>query len=286
MRSLDGRHVSVKSSLGCQDYFAGHNAGKATTNTYRFSCTALIRRSTGDFDEMEVLPLIATLAGGLWALLAAITWVRRQLAKPLLPVYSATDLRRRLKMLVIDDAGFTYFEDFKRDAFNIESWPRVEAYAHLEGYQYDVLVLDIHGIAGHLSARDGLGVAEYVRGSTESMAIIIYSGATYQLTVDTSSADVVFDVAGGDYDEFRSHVDQLYARMTTPEFYLRNFNSGHGSSVTDEDRKALEGGVRQALTTGKASTPGRYSDHVTASRAAEVMRHAAATAARLHRMDV
>jgi hypothetical protein len=235
---------------------------------------------------MDWLLAIASLGGGLWALLAAVSWVRRRVAQPPLPVYSANELRRRLKMLIIDDAGFTYLEDFKRDGFNIEVWSHVDAFASLEGYHYDLLVLDIHGIAGHLSARDGLAVAEHVRSAMESMAIIIYSGATYQLTVDTSSADVIFDVAGGDYQRFRSHVDRLYAQMTTPEFYLRNFDRAHRGAVADEDLKILGGSVRQALVTGNGPPAGRYSNHAAATRAAEIMRHATATAARLHRKDV
>ena len=230
---------------------------------------------------------VATLAGGAWAFVAFIAWVRRRGRRTALPVYSADALRRRLRMTVVDDAGFTYLEDFKREGFNIEQWSRVESFASLEGYQFDVLVLDIHGIAPHLSARDGLGVAEHVRASMESVALIIYSGATYQLTVDTSSADVVLDVAGGDYDEFRSQVERLYADMTTPEFYLRNFRPRPGSPVTDDDRRSLQAAVREVLAEQPRATPTpRLSSHAIATRASEIIRHAAATAGRLHRTDV
>jgi hypothetical protein len=228
---------------------------------------------------------LCTLAGGIWAVVHFGGWVRRRSQKPILPTYSAEQLRRRLRILAIDDSGFVYFKDFKNDDYQIDKLARLTNYSKLEGYRYDLLILDIRGIAADLSDDDGLGVATHVRSTMESMPVIIYSGASYQLEVDRSAADEIFPISG-DYQRMKSTVDRIFASLTEPSFFLRFFDSGHGSTVSPADRSQLEADVTQLLVDPSSQLLQRsYSNHTTATRANEITRHCLATSKRLHQTE-
>jgi hypothetical protein len=234
-----------------------------------------------------VVVSLASLAGGIWAVVRLVGWMRERTSSPALPTYSREELRKRLTILAIDDSGFTYMQDFKNDGYNIAHWTMVRSYTDVENYEHDVLVLDIRGIAPHLSAQDGLGVAINARKAMESLPIIIYSAATYNLTVDTSSADHVFEVSGGDYRRFRDLVDNAFDRLTSPDYYIRNFVASESSSVTDEDRLTVLEELRSVLIDPRQIRAARtYSSHESAARAAEILRHATAVSQRLQRADI
>lgn len=238
-------------------------------------------------DAWAIVLGLATLAGGAWALVAFVSWIRKRQAKLLLPTYSGDELRKRLKILAIDDAGFTYLPDFQKDGYSIDHWTRVERLNDIENYDHDVLVLDIRGIASHISDDDGLGIAAHARRSMESLPIIIYSSAAYSLSVDTRCADYVFEVSGGDYRRFRDLIDEAFARLSSPEYYARHFSVSDQSGISPQDRSNLIEEIRTTLMDPALPHSARsYSTHETAARAAEIVRHAEAVARRLRRTDV
>jgi CheY-like chemotaxis protein len=231
---------------------------------------------------MELILIAATLLGGIVAFATLVAYVKRSLASPPLQTPSASQLRARLKMLVVDDKRFTYFEDFDRDGYQITHWFQVDSLGALEGYEFDVVVLDIRGIAKHLNEDDGLGIARHLRDQQPSLPIVLYSSDSYSIAVDRTSADEIFDVVGGDYPRFRGLIDSMYARLCDPSFYLRNFGEAD-TAVSDKDRKALSVAVQETLADPrKANQPMRLSSHAATNRGAEILRHARRVSARLH----
>jgi hypothetical protein len=70
-----------------------------------------------------------------------------------LPAPSFQELKKRTKILVIDDDENSFpFELLRREGYSIEHWPRVESLSPLEDGHYDIIILDIQGVAKHLSS--------------------------------------------------------------------------------------------------------------------------------------
>ena len=122
---------------------------------------------------MDGLALWATLLGGVVALATIAKWSYGGLKPTPLPVYSARDLRQRLRALVIDDNAFTYFKDFKSDGYQITQLFDVTTYGEVEGYAQDVVILDVQGVGMKLSDDGGLGIARHLRSCHESLPIVI-----------------------------------------------------------------------------------------------------------------
>jgi len=227
---------------------------------------------------------IATIFGGVGGAIAFAKWLRGRLRPLALPTYSSEELRGRLRILVVDDQGFTYLPDFLRDGYVITPRHKLGTYSELESLDFDLVILDIRGIAISLSADDGLGVAKHVRSTCESRAILIYSAATYRIDLNTSSADYVFDLTAVDYQSVKDKVDEIFQALTTPEFYIRHFTTSP-SVVDSADRETLRANVRSLLVSPTTlSVKPRLSSQQATVRAQAILRHVAATSSRLHRV--
>jgi hypothetical protein len=95
---------------------------------------------------------------------------------------SFEELKRRLKIVIIDDEDIFPITLFKDNGYTVDKWDTVEDYSKLESGFYDIIVLDILGVAGHISANDGFGVLESLKNYNPSQIIIAYSAHSYDLT--------------------------------------------------------------------------------------------------------
>jgi len=233
---------------------------------------------------VQIVLGLATLFGGLWAIFAFVRWVKSHLRKPTLPAYTHDQLRQRLTLLAIDDNGFTYEPDFRRENYRLTTWNRLDTYQALDNYPFDLIILDIQGIARHLSDEDGLGVARHLRDTMPSLAIMIYSSANYQISVDTTAVDKVFNVAGGDYQKMKHEVDYLFDQLTSPDFYLRKLRALTGR-FSEGDLRAIAERVTEILIDPKAERGAlQLSCHEATTTAIEVCRYARVVAGRLHQL--
>ena len=67
------------------------------------------------------------------------------------PSISADEIRKRSRILVIDDEDFLYFDLFERNGYNIRKWNDIEDLEKLVNAEYDVSLLDIQGIGKDFS---------------------------------------------------------------------------------------------------------------------------------------
>ncbi|MCB0652182.1 MAG: hypothetical protein KDC85_12975, partial [Saprospiraceae bacterium] len=96
--------------------------------------------------------------------------------------YGFDELKRRLRIVIIDDEDIFPMSLFKQNGYNVEKWDKVEDFSKLESGFYDIIVLDILGVANHLSDDDGFGVLESLKLSNPAQIIIAYSAHSYDLT--------------------------------------------------------------------------------------------------------
>ena len=100
-----------------------------------------------------------------------------------LPAPSLSELKKRTKILVIDDDENSFpFELLRREGYSIEHWPRVESLMALEEGQYDVIILDIQGVAKHISQDDGLGVLDLIKKTSPSQIVVAFSSHSFDLS--------------------------------------------------------------------------------------------------------
>ena len=101
------------------------------------------------------------------------------LAKPL----SLVDLRKRVKIVVIDDDENAFPTRILQDeGYTIEHWPEVKSLDRLERGDFDIIVLDIAGVAGRFAPDDGLGILDHLKRHNPAQIIVAFSGQSFDLS--------------------------------------------------------------------------------------------------------
>lgn len=105
--------------------------------------------------------------------------------KPLLklsPNRNLDELKKRLRIVVIDDEPTFPTKLFKDYGYSIDEWFSVQDIKKLEDGFYDIIILDIGNVANEISENDGLGVLERLKKQNPVQIVIAYSGQSFDLT--------------------------------------------------------------------------------------------------------
>ncbi|MCH8485769.1 MAG: response regulator [Candidatus Cyclonatronum sp.] len=131
------------------------------------------------------------------------------------------DLKKRVRILVIDDEDGFPVNIFQSEGYNIEKWSKVNDYGKLERGYYDLIVLDIKGVASHISSDDGLGVLDNLKKSNPSQIIIAHSQHSFDL-----GKSRFWELADEnipkpcDFLKMKSIIDNLILSKYTPSRYF------------------------------------------------------------------
>jgi DNA-binding NtrC family response regulator len=106
---------------------------------------------------------------------------KKKISKIALP--SVDVLRKRTRILVIDDDENSFpFELMRNEGYAIDYWPKVQNLGKLEGGEYDIIVLDIGGVAKEYTHEDGLGILEHLKDANPAQIVVAFSGQTFDLS--------------------------------------------------------------------------------------------------------
>lgn len=132
------------------------------------------------------------------------------------------EIRKRARILVVDDNDFAYLELFKRDGYVIDKWDDIDDLPKIERGEFDIILLDIQGIGKELSQEQGLGVLKHIRKACPIQIVIAYSNADFSLKYQEffKMADETLDKSS-DYVEFKRIVDKLLCERFSEGFYLQ-----------------------------------------------------------------
>lgn len=138
-------------------------------------------------------------------------WNRK---KAIWPTPSAEDLRRRARIVVIDDSPFPYAALFKRDGYTVDVWRDVNDLSKLENGYYDLILLDIQGVGSKQSADQGFGILRHLKDANPTQLIVAFSNADWSLKYKPffDGADAVLPKSA-DYVDFKRSVDTLLVRL-------------------------------------------------------------------------
>jgi len=168
------------------------------------------------------------------------------------PEFEPEEIRKRARILVIDDEDFYYLQLFERDGYTIEKWDDVEDLSRLETGYYDVLLLDIQGVGRSLSGEEGLGVLRHIRKTAPAQIVIAYSNANFSLKYQDfwQLADRTL-AKTADYMDFKRTVDELLRERFSLEFYVNRIQEVAGAYMLDSAR--LKQLSQRAILTGNPS---------------------------------
>lgn len=166
------------------------------------------------------------------------------------PQPSLSEVRRRARILVIDDLDFPYKSLFERDGYLIEKWDDIDTLTSLEQGQFDLILLDLKGIGQSESAEQGLGVLKHIRQSRPAQIVIAYSQEDWPLESQPffHMADATLPKSA-DYTEFKREVDKLLGLRFSKGFYVNRALDELGGYTSKAPKAARH--IQRALSTGR-----------------------------------
>jgi len=156
------------------------------------------------------------------------------------------EIKKRSKVLVIDDNEFKYLELFKNDGYTIEKWNDIDDLSKLETGYYDIIFLDIQGVGKAISSEQGLGVLKHIKKENPAQIVIVYSDADYSLKFQDSFKKANDTIQkGSDYVEYKEKMDEYLKLRFSKKFYIDQatillMNSGVNSISEEKLRKIVE----------------------------------------------
>jgi CheY-like chemotaxis protein len=168
---------------------------------------------------------------------------------------SIEEIRKKARILVVDDEPFPYQELFSRDGYHLDKWSQIESLSQLNDNHFDLILLDLNGIAAaDAPTMQGLAVLEHIKHESPSQLVIAYSGQDWGVNAQEflSLADDVLKKSE-DYIVFKGKVDELLLKRFSIGFFLEAINKTVGDQVDRVPKlipksvKAIRSGNRTAL---------------------------------------
>lgn len=131
------------------------------------------------------------------------------------------ELKKRTRIIVIDDEDSFPISLFQSEGYAVDKWEKVKDYCKLENGFYDIIILDIKGIAEHISEDDGLGVLVDLKAKNPAQIIISFSQFGYDL-----NKVKFFQLADenitkpSDFLRIKKIIDNLILNQFKPERYI------------------------------------------------------------------
>lgn len=149
------------------------------------------------------------------------------------------EIKKRSKILVVDDSDFAYLSLFKKDGYSIEHWKDIKSLPSLEKGDFDIILLDIQGVGKKQSAQDqGFGILKHLHQVCPAQIVVAYSNADWSLKYQEffRMADAVL-AKSSDYVDFKRVVDELLRKRFSMSFYLDRFVQLTGSHTQGDIAK-------------------------------------------------
>jgi CheY-like chemotaxis protein len=182
------------------------------------------------------------------------------------------EIRRRARILVIDDQEFPYQQLFERDGYNVNKQDDVVNLSDLEDGSYDLILLDLQGVGRGESNDEGLGVLKHLRAQRPAQIVVAYSEANFGLASQPffQLADAVLQKSA-DYIDFKAKVDELLEARFSLGFYIDRI--AEETHLGEKDRAKLSQLATQAIVEGKRSNLVSFlRDHSDAATLERVLR--------------
>lgn len=160
------------------------------------------------------------------------------------------EIKKRTRIVVIDDENSFPVSIFENEGYSINKWDTVKDYQKLESGFYDIIVLDIKGVAEHISEDDGIGVLVDLKEKNPAQIIISFSQHSYDL-----NKVKFFQLADdnitkpSDYLKIKRTIDNLIATKFKPDRYILALeNLLKSNNLSEKDIKKVNNEISKAIT--------------------------------------
>jgi CheY-like chemotaxis protein len=132
-------------------------------------------------------------------------------------------LKKRTRILIIDDENFEYMPLLQKDGYSIDKWNDLvdEKVTELENGLYDIILLDIQGVGKDFSRNQGLGILMHLKKINPAQIIVAYSNSDYNLKYQDffKLANDVIEKSQ-EYFHFKEIIDKNIKLRFSYEYYL------------------------------------------------------------------
>jgi hypothetical protein len=86
------------------------------------------------------------------------------------------EIRKRARILVINDDKEAFpYNLMQKEGYNVQYWQKVENLHDLENGEFDIIVLDIFGVAtAEMSTNNGLGILEHLKKHNPAQLVSVH----------------------------------------------------------------------------------------------------------------
>lgn len=166
------------------------------------------------------------------------------------------ELKKRTRLLVIDDEDSFPVKIFQSEGYSVDKWDKVENYGNLEKGLYDIIILDIKGVAEHISEEDGLGVLESLKTSNPAQIIIAFSQHSFDLSKARFWELADEKIAKpSDFLKIKKTIDNLIKTQFKPERYIQTLlQLIEDDSLTSTQKERIKSKVRKSIDNKQSLT--------------------------------
>lgn len=154
-----------------------------------------------------------------------IPWLSDKLFPYIITSKSLDDIRKRSKILIIDDTPIYYMKFLKKDFYsNIEQWQKIKDLNKLESGYYDVILLDIKGVGQtQFEAEQGFGLLKHLKLKNSAQIIIAISNHEWSLKYQEffEMADAKL-FTGSDYGVFKRTIEEQLKKCFSYDHYIQS----------------------------------------------------------------
>lgn len=130
-------------------------------------------------------------------------------------------LKRLTQILVIDDDPAAFpVSLLQREGYKITYWSSIQSLSQMEAGEFDVIILDISGVAKNWSAEgDGLAILRLLKKSNPHQYVISFSGqkSVHELSDFWKLSD----------DQLKKPVTAEDCKLKLDEYMIEHVNAGH-----------------------------------------------------------
>lgn len=100
--------------------------------------------------------------------------------------YSFDELKNIIRIILIDDEDIFPVTGFRQFGYNIEHWIKLDTnkLKLLHDGMFDIIILDIMGVAKDIASNDGLDVLQDLKNYNPSQVVVAYSGQSFNFSMN------------------------------------------------------------------------------------------------------
>lgn len=109
-------------------------------------------------------------------------WFKKESLENIQVSIDLNEIRKRARILFIDDEDVPQIKILKAEGFTIEHWKDIKNNLNkIEGGDYDIIFLDIAGVGERYSREGAIGILKDIKKCNPAVIVIAFSGQKFDI---------------------------------------------------------------------------------------------------------